>query len=88
VWLVLELCSGGTLKDAVTTGRLHLEDNIGLVKLLSRLLETANGMAYLHGKGVMHGDLKAGNVLLQNVHGTFDQVCAAGWGLTCCIELQ
>uniref|UniRef100_A0A383WP55 Protein kinase domain-containing protein n=1 Tax=Tetradesmus obliquus TaxID=3088 RepID=A0A383WP55_TETOB len=74
VWLVLELCTGGTLKDAVTTGRLRLENNIGLVKLYSRLLETANGMAYLHSKGVLHGDLKAGNVLLQNVHGSFDQV--------------
>ncbi|WIA13591.1 hypothetical protein OEZ85_007157 [Tetradesmus obliquus] len=74
VWLVLELCTGGTLKDAVTTGRLRLENNIGLVKLYSRLLETASGMAYLHSKGVLHGDLKAGNVLLQNVHGSFDQV--------------
>ncbi|KAF6251427.1 kinase-like domain-containing protein [Scenedesmus sp. NREL 46B-D3] len=74
VWLVLELCAGGTLKDAVTSGRLRLENNIGLVKLLSRLLDTARGMAYLHSKGVMHGDLKAGNVLLHNVHGTFDQV--------------
>jgi hypothetical protein len=46
-------------------------------KLLCRLLDAATGMAYLHGKGVLHGDLKAGNVLLQStVHGTYGQV---GW---------
>lgn len=43
-------------------------------KLLSRLLDTAKGMAYLHSKGIMHGDLKACNVLLQNLHGEGDQV--------------
>jgi serine/threonine protein kinase len=44
-------------------------------KLLCRLLDAATGMAYLHGKGVLHGDLKAGNVLLQStVHGAYGQV--------------
>lgn len=39
-------------------------------KLLSRLLDAANGLAYLHKQGVVHGDLKAANVLLQHAgHG-------------------
>jgi serine/threonine protein kinase len=52
-------------------------------KLLCRLLDAATGMAYLHGKGVLHGDLKAGNVLLQStVHGTYGQVRGV-----CCLLL-
>jgi serine/threonine protein kinase len=35
-------------------------------KLLSRLKDAANGLAYLHKQGVVHGDLKAANVLLQH----------------------
>ncbi|KAI8476229.1 MAG: kinase-like domain-containing protein [Monoraphidium minutum] len=34
-------------------------------RLLSRLRDVAAGMAYLHSRGVLHGDLKAANVLLQ-----------------------
>lgn len=35
-------------------------------QLLARLSDTAKGIAYLHSQGVVHGDLKAANVLLQH----------------------
>eukprot|EP00775_Hariotina_reticulata_P005704 gene5704-5944_t len=75
VWLVLELCTGGTLKDAVSMGEIKVSSRLETAKLLSRLLDAANGMTYLHSKGVLHGDLKAGNVLLYNtMHGAYGQV--------------
>jgi len=46
-------------------------------KLLARLLDAANGLAYLHSQEVVHGDLKSANVLLQHTsQGSYTQVCA------------
>ena len=36
------------------------------VDLLAMIQEVARGMEYLHGRGVLHGDLKAANVLVTN----------------------
>lgn len=36
--------------------------------LLRYLLEIAKGMEYLHSKGILHGDLKAANVLVDDQH--------------------
>eukprot|EP00879_Flechtneria_rotunda_P006938 GHRR01007285.1.p1 GENE.GHRR01007285.1~~GHRR01007285.1.p1 ORF type:complete len:862 (+),score=270.91 GHRR01007285.1:709-3294(+) len=72
VWLVLELCGGGNLKDSAP---MKTRDKQSMAVLLCRLDEVASGMAYLHLKGVLHGDLKAANVLLQNsIHGSYGQI--------------
>ncbi|WIA39969.1 hypothetical protein OEZ86_013399 [Tetradesmus obliquus] len=55
-WIVLELCDG-TLDDAARSGKLaNLESQV------ASLLDVAQGMAYLHGSSIVHGDLKAANV--------------------------
>ena len=61
-WLVMELCAGGPLDTY-----LHDPDNVLDAMEKARLAaETATGMAYLHMREVdiIHGDMKAGNVLL------------------------
>ncbi|KAI8467040.1 MAG: kinase-like domain-containing protein [Monoraphidium minutum] len=63
-WLIVEFCDGGTLADAVRTGRLGPRGDPDPAKVLVRLRDVASGMAYLHARNVLHGDLKAANVLL------------------------
>ncbi|KAI0753878.1 hypothetical protein C8Q74DRAFT_1307834 [Fomes fomentarius] len=41
-------------------------DSMDLVDVLKMVHEIAKGMAYLHSKGVLHGDLKAANVLVDD----------------------
>ena len=72
--LVVELCGGGTLKAL-----LHATDRSGAVlgpgeaemprALRHRLCtELASGLAYLHGEGVIHRDVKPENVMLTASH--------------------
>ena len=59
VWIVTELCSGGELFDyLVEKGRMSEEET----KFMFGQLCLA--VAYLHGKGIVHRDLKLENVLL------------------------
>jgi serine/threonine protein kinase len=59
IWLVSELCSGGELFDYLAEkGRLSEDE--------ARLLfgQLCLAVAYVHGKGIVHRDLKLENVLL------------------------
>ncbi|KAF8904595.1 hypothetical protein CPB85DRAFT_1437775 [Mucidula mucida] len=59
VWIVTELCSGGELFDyLVEKGRLSEEETTIMFGQLCL------AVAYLHGKGIVHRDLKLENVLL------------------------
>ncbi|BDA49774.1 probable mitogen-activated protein kinase kinase kinase 11 at C-terminar half [Coccomyxa sp. Obi] len=66
-WLLLELCDRGTLQDAIMAK--FFEDGAGCRKMsaiLRTCSEVADGMAYLHARGIVHGDLTGSNVLLQS----------------------
>ncbi|KAF9008496.1 hypothetical protein BDZ89DRAFT_1079023 [Hymenopellis radicata] len=54
-----------SLAVPVSQGRVVEYDTKGL-DLLKFLYEIAKGMQYLHSKGVLHGDLKASNVLVDD----------------------
>ncbi len=59
IWLVTELCSGGELFDYLAEkGRLSEDE--------ARILfgQLCLAVAYVHGKGIVHRDLKLENVLL------------------------
>jgi tetratricopeptide (TPR) repeat protein len=56
--IVMEYVPGATLREALEEGPLPLE------KALPVAISIAEGLAYAHGRGVLHRDLKAENILL------------------------
>lgn len=71
-YLVMELAEGGTLRPLC--GRLVWSQ---VWRVLLRLLE---GLAHAHARGVIHRDIKPGNVLLRQEHA---QVILSDFGLAC-----
>ena len=65
-WIVMELCDGGSLKNMLMDPEQALDIDIQ-IRLAA---ETATGVAYLHMSdiAIVHGDLKADNVLLTSTN--------------------
>ena len=59
IYMVLELCSGGDLYTYLKQEG-HLSEN----KTAQLGLQLVEGIQYLHSLGVLHRDLKLGNLLL------------------------
>ncbi|MBX3407768.1 MAG: protein kinase [Phycisphaeraceae bacterium] len=57
-YLILEYVEGETLADRLANGPIPLEDSLSLAKQIAEALEVA------HEKGVIHRDLKPGNVMV------------------------
>ncbi|MEM9954664.1 MAG: protein kinase [Chloroflexota bacterium] len=62
IYLVMQYVDGGTLEDLIELGPM----NVPKVEKLVRSI--ASGLDYAHGKGVIHRDIKPGNILLQDNH--------------------
>lgn len=76
---VMKFVRGRTLADALNECRDDNPDR-ALAKrmaLLDALIDTCNGIAYAHSKGVVHRDLKPSNIIL----GSFGETVTLDWGL-------
>jgi serine/threonine protein kinase/Tfp pilus assembly protein PilF len=75
-YLVMELCKG-SLQGALKGGRIPTD------RLWRWMREIAEALAYLHGQGLLHRDLKAANVLIDK----FDRAKLADLGVAQVDEL-
>ncbi|EFJ51709.1 hypothetical protein VOLCADRAFT_120439 [Volvox carteri f. nagariensis] len=68
--VIMEYCDGGSLLAALKEGPFHRDTTswsprMWLRSTVRTALEIAHGMKHLHLSGLVHGDLKPGNVLLK-----------------------
>lgn len=79
----MQLVRGESLSDAIRSvhsERVPLSSHakqVEIRKLVTRLVDVCNAVHYAHSKGVLHRDIKPGNIML----GKFGETFVVDWGL-------
>ncbi|GIL57612.1 hypothetical protein Vafri_12675 [Volvox africanus] len=71
LYLVQEFCDAGSLANALDARAFH--DPSGMPNLaltLCALADIARGMAHIHSRSIIHGDLNPTNILLRSINGS------------------
>jgi serine/threonine protein kinase len=74
---ILSRLRKAAVQEALQQADEQAEDEYGLVRLLHIYLAVLNAAAFAHDRGVVHRDLKPGNIMV----GDFGEVLVMDWGL-------
>ena len=74
-YIVMDFVTGATLRDVLDDGRVPATRGIQIVR------QILSGLAHAHGQGVIHRDIKPGNIMLGEAAGMGDHVRIFDFGL-------
>jgi serine/threonine protein kinase len=79
-YFTMKLVEGYTLREVLDTSKeegTQPVDGYGFHRMVTILIQVANALDYAHNHGVVHRDIKPGNILM----GPFGEVLLLDWGL-------